>query len=136
MALSGEMTAIVGDSDEAGIQIRTLALRPGAERTPIALPEERVGSIRVRPDGTVAWIACPLGPDADPDEIIISPKPECVRPRRARNRVVLFRPVRGFRDERVRELSVASRIDPRSLRMSATTVSWTRDGRRVRYRYR
>jgi hypothetical protein len=136
MALSGEMTAIVSDTDEQGIQIRTLALRPGAERTPIALPQERVGSIRVRPDGTVAWIACPLGPDADPDKIIVSPKPECVRPRRARNRVVLFRPVRGFRDERVRELSVASRIDPRSLRMSATTVSWTRGGRRVRYRYR
>jgi hypothetical protein len=136
MALSGEMTAIVSDTDEQGIQIQTHALRPGAERTPIALPQERVGSIRVRPDGTVAWIACPLGPHADPDKIIISPKPECVRPRRARNRVVLFRPRRGFRDERVRELSVASRIDPRSLRMSATTVSWTRNGHRVRHRYR
>lgn len=136
MALSGEMTAIVDDSDEAGIQIRTLALRPGAEATPIGRPEERIGSIRVRPDGTVAWIACPLGPDADPDKIIISPKPECVRPRRARNRVLLFRPAQGFRDERLRQLSAASRIDPASLKMNATTVSWMRDGRRVRHRYR
>lgn len=136
MALSGEMTAIVDDSDEAGIHIRTLALRPGAEATPIGRPEERIGSIRVRPDGTVAWIACPLGPDADPDKIIISPKPECVRPRRARNRVLLFRPAQGFRDERIRQLSAASRIDPASLRMNATTVSWTRNGRRVRHRYR
>ncbi len=136
MALSGEMTAIVGDSDEAGIQIRTLALRPGAEATPIGRPEERIGSIRVRPDGTVAWIACPLGPDADPDKIIISPKPECVRPRRARNRVLLFRPAQGFRDERIRELSAASRVDPASLRMNATTVSWTHSGRIMRYRYR
>lgn len=136
MALSGEMTAIVGDSDEAGILIKTLALRPGAEATPIGRPEERIGSIRVRPDGTVAWIACPLGPDADPDELIISPNPECVRPRRARNRVLLFRPAQGFRDERIRQLSAASRIDPASLRMNATTISWTRDGRRVRHRYR
>ena len=136
MALSGEMTTIVGDSDEEGIQIQTLALRPGAERTEIGRPEERVGSIRVRPDGTVAWIACPLGPDADPDKIIISPKPDCVRPRRARNRVLLFRPAKGFRDERVRQLTAASRIDPTSLRMSATTVLWTRSGHRVRYRYR
>jgi len=136
MALSGEMTATVHDSDEAGIQIRTLALRPGAEATPIGRPEERIGSIRVRPDGTVAWIACPLGPDADPDKLIISPKPECVRPRRARNRVLLFRPAQGFRDERIRQLSAASSIDPASLRMNATTVSWTRDGRRVRHRYR
>jgi hypothetical protein len=115
--------------------IACLPRRPGGEATPIGRPEERIGSIRVRPDGTVAWIACPLGPDADPDKII-SRKPECVRPRRARNRVLLFRPAQGFRDERIRQLSAASRIDPASLRMNATTVSWTRSGRRVRYRYR
>lgn len=135
MALSGEMVAIVEDSDESGIRIVIVALRPGAEAIAIGRPEERIGSIRVRPDGTVAWIACPLGPDADPDKIIISPKPECVRPRRARNRVMLFRPAQGFRDERVRQLSAASRIDPASLKMNATTVSWTRNDRRVRHRY-
>ena len=71
-------------------------LRPRAEATPIGRPEERIGSIRVRPDGTVAWIACPLGPDADPDKLIISPKPECVRPRRARNRFCCSNRRRGF----------------------------------------
>ncbi len=71
-----------------------------------------------------------------PAGIIVSPKPECVRPRRARSRVLLFRSAQGFRDERIRQLSAASRIDPASLRMNATTVSWTRSGRRVRYRYR
>jgi hypothetical protein len=71
-----------------------------------------------------------------PAGILVSPKPECVRPRRARSRVLLFRSAQGFRDERIRQLSAASRIDPASLRMNATTVSWTRSGRRVRYRYR
>lgn len=131
MALAGTMSAIViNDSANDFPYIQALDLGPSGYRVVLRRPEERIGSLRIRSDGALAFIACPPGSydAADPP---ISPGTRCKRPSQTRNTVYVALPHR-----QLRRIVRAVQIDPASLRMSDTTLSWRQSGKRRRVLYR
>jgi hypothetical protein len=82
----------------------------------------KVGSLRFRPSGSLAWIACI---EPDPEVFSASRAPNCVRPGRGRKWVM--RKLVGADTAEV--LDSGRQIDPSSLRLSGTHLTW-RHGRR------
>ncbi len=110
------------------IQVRDLsrpsepsALLNGSRGTPRRL--FKVGSLRFRPNGSLAWIACS---ENDAQVFSASRQPNCVRPGRGRTWVV--RKSVGMSKAEV--LDTGRRIDPSSLRLSGSRLTWKKDGRR------
>jgi hypothetical protein len=132
MALSGHFAAVVinDPNRDDPYQVTVIEMVRNGYVRGIRRPEERIGSLRVRPDGAVAFIACPPG-RYDPTDPPITPGPTCMHAGRWRNTVVLALPHRAPRG-----LGRGRRLDPASLQMSNTTVSWLQDGHRRRVRYR
>lgn len=137
MALSGRTAAFVTDGLEDGLVVQSQRLqREGGFFYRVFRPRERIGKLRVRRDGSMAWVSCPVI-DEKPDETLNSPRPNCVRAGRRRNSVYLFTPGDRYpMTAKTRRIGSGRRLDPRSLRMSATTISWVRKGKRRRVVYR
>jgi hypothetical protein len=91
-------------------------------------PPRRVGSLRVRPNGVVAWIACGAKLRIPLDGMKADPRPTCVRPGPSMKRVFVSTP--GPTRTRVRMLARSRGIDPRSLRLGGQTLTWRDRGRR------
>jgi hypothetical protein len=82
----------------------------------------KIGSLRVRSNGSVAWIACPEHQRRD---LTASRRPNCVR---AGSLDSVYRRRVG---SRTRELLDRGRaIDPSSLSLTGTTLSWLHNGRK------
>lgn len=81
----------------------------------------KVGSLRVHPDGGVAWITCP----SDDDSPRGSQRPNCTKAG-ALDRVYALDA--GATKPRLLDRSRA--IDPRSLRRKGDRISWVRAGKR------
>ena len=82
----------------------------------------KVGSLQAKPDGAVAWIACP---ERNRTRAIGLQRPNCVR---AGDYNYVFAD-----DGRRRRLLDRGRgLEPRSLRLAGSTLSWTKNGRRKR----
>jgi hypothetical protein len=84
--------------------------------------DAKVGSLRARPNGSVAWIACRTS-DNIPEEWG-DPRPSCVRPGAVDE-------VRGLRvgESKAETIDVGRGIDPRSLRLKDGRIHWKRHGR-------
>jgi len=131
MALSGTMAAmVINDPNADSPVIQAIDLGPSDYRLVLSRPRERVGSIRVRPDGTLAFISCPPG-RYDPADPPISPGPGCRHAGPRLDTVYIAVAHRGLR-----RVARGHGIDPTSLRLSETTISWRQDGRRRRMAYR
>jgi len=90
---------------------------------PLSYRPVKVGSLRARPNGDVAWIACPeFASDTD---IVGERGPTCVRPGNT-DRVYALDAQSGRRSR----LDLSKRIDPGSLRREGSRVSWIRAGHR------
>lgn len=86
----------------------------------------KVGSLRFRPSGSVAWIACT---ENDPQVFSASRQPNCVRPGRGRKWVMRKR----IGSSKADVLDSGHQIDPSSLRLAGSRLTWKKDGdRRVR----
>lgn len=131
MALNHRTVAVVTDGVVDELVVRSRRLEPEGFDYRVLRPRERIGALRVQPDGSMAWVSCPVI-DEKPDEALVSPRPNCVRAGRSRNRVYLF----TARNRKTRRVGSGQGLNPRSLRMSPTAVSWTRDGIRRRFVYR
>jgi hypothetical protein len=118
--------------DDDGLVINSLKV--GENRNEFwyfqGVPYRRVGSLRVWPEGQVAWITC--GPAMDVTELEfplrVDPRPNCVRPGPSMKRVFLFTPTST--SKRVRQLARSRGIDPRSLRRSGQMFTWRDRGHR------
>jgi hypothetical protein len=92
-------------------------------------PAVKIGSLRVKRNGSMAWIMCPerefpeLGPGPEP----ASRRPNCVKTG-DRNRVYKVEAP----SERPKLLDKGSDIDPSSLRRKGSVISWVADGKRRR----
>lgn len=84
----------------------------------------KVGSLRFRPNGSMAWIACT---ENDPEVFSASRQPNCVRPG-PRGRKWVMRKRVGASTAEV--LDTGDRIDPSSLRLSGSRLVWKEAGRR------
>jgi hypothetical protein len=82
----------------------------------------KVGSLRFRPNGSVAWIACS---ENDRQVFSASRQPNCVRP--GRDRIWVMRKIVGSAKAEV--LDTGRRIDPSSLRLSGQRLTWREAGR-------
>jgi hypothetical protein len=91
----------------------------------ITLPSAKIGSLRLRGKTSVAWIECPLE-DGFADG---NPRPNCVRPGLSRN-AVLKRDSDTSPDRKADLLDEGEGIDPRSLRLGGSTLTWIKDGER------
>lgn len=86
----------------------------------------KVGSLRFRPSGSVAWIACI---EPSPEVFVASRQPNCVRPGRGRKWVMRKR----IGSSKADVLDSGHQIDPNSLRLAGSRLTWKKDGdRRVR----
>ena len=94
----------------------------------VGVEGRRVGSLRVRSDGAVAWISCP-GPQFYGYLLPVA-TPNCVRPGKAFNRVYLL----TAKSRIPRLLDRGSYLDPRSLRRDGRLLTWRRNGKRHTYR--
>lgn len=83
-----------------------------------------VGSLRVKRNLSLAWIVCPGDEDLDG-----SPEPDCVRPHGQQPNAVLTLERNSKRKVLV---DYGRGIDPSSLRISGSMISWTKNGRRRR----
>lgn len=84
--------------------------------------DAKVGSVRIRPNGSMAWIACRTR-DNIPEEWG-DPRPSCVRAG-ANDEVRIM----SAGESRPRTLQIGHAIDPRSLRLRDGRISWTSRGR-------
>ena len=106
-----------------GSQIGT----PGFGR--LGRPAVKVGSLRVRRNGSMAWIACPersdpeLGPGPEP----ASRRPNCVKPGSLDRVYKVEAP-----SAKPRLLDKGRDIDPSSLRRKGSIISWVAGGKRRR----
>lgn len=82
----------------------------------------KLGTVRVRPDLGVAWIACPRRERTNP----LSRAPECTRPGRARNTVF----VAPAGADEARRVDRGRAIDPLSLRLDGRRMTWRHGERR------
>ncbi|WP_411278270.1 hypothetical protein [Gaiella sp.] len=131
MALSGTMAAmVVNDPNFDFPYIRAIDLGPSDYQLQLRRPEEQIGSIRVRRDGTLAFISCPPGryDSANPP---VTPGPTCRHSGRWRDTVYIAVPHRGLR-----RIANSRQLDPASLQLSDTTISWRQSGHRRRILYR
>lgn len=87
----------------------------------------KVGSLRVRGNGSMAWITCPEREFADTDPIPGSRRPNCVRKGSFDRVYKVEAPSR-----RPRLLDQGRDIDPSSLRRSGSRISWVSGGKRRR----
>jgi hypothetical protein len=85
--------------------------------------DAKVGSLRVRPNGSVAWIACRTR-DNVPEEWG-NPRPSCIRPG-AMDEVRIMR----AGESKPVTLEVSRSIAPRSLRLKDGEISWKSHGRK------
>lgn len=83
----------------------------------------KVGSLRFRPNGSLAWIACS---ENQPQVFAASRQPNCVRP--GRGRTWVMRKIVGSGKAEV--LDTGRHIDPSSLRLSGQRLTWREAGRR------
>lgn len=83
----------------------------------------KVGSLRFRPNGSIAWIACS---ENDPQVFSASRQPNCVRPGRGRKWVMR----KSVGSSKAEVLDTGRQIDPSSLRLSGSRLTWKKDGRR------
>lgn len=83
----------------------------------------KVGSLRFRPNGSMAWIACT---ENDPQVFSASRQPNCVRPGRGRKWVMRKR----VGSSKAEVLDSGRQIDPSSLRLAGSRLTWKKDGRR------
>jgi len=83
----------------------------------------RVGSLLFRPNGSVAWIACT---ENDTQVFSASRQPNCVRPGRGRKWVMRKRVGSNKADV----LDTGRQIDPSSLRLAGSRLTWKKDGHR------
>lgn len=83
----------------------------------------KVGSLRFRPSGSVAWIACT---ENDPQVFSASRQPNCVRPGRGRKWVMRKR----VGSNKAEVLDTGQQIDPSSLHLAGSRLTWKKDGRR------
>jgi hypothetical protein len=121
-------------SDAAENSITTIVvqeLRPkSAPRLRLALvrPPLQVGSLRVKSAGAVAWIEC-SGESNGPGD----PRPDCVAPGRSQDNAVVKRDSATDTTtdrQRVDLLAEGRDIDPRSLQLHGSRLSWTQGGKR------
>ena len=82
----------------------------------------KVGSLRFRPNGSIAWIACS---ENDPQVFSASRQPNCVRP--GRDRIWVMRKSVGSAKAEV--LDTGRGIDPSSLRLAGQRLTWIKAGR-------
>lgn len=116
------------NSDPVGTslsRIRVISVRTGREKSfpigndPGGSDLGKVGSLQVTPRASVAWIVCPYGQLSRGD-----PAPHCTRPGyRAR----VWKLERGSTPELLDE---GTDIDPRSLGLRGTRLTWLRGGER------
>ena len=111
------------DGCSTELRVRDLRSFAGISRLAELGPGEhpQLGSIRLKPNGAVAWIACPGDRGAS-----FGSNRLCRRPGVLARVYAMHASV-----ERERLLAVGRRIDPASLRLSGSLLTW-RDGRRVR----
>lgn len=83
----------------------------------------KVGSLRFRPSGSIAWIACT---ENDTQVFSASRQPNCVRPGRGRKWVMRD----GGGSTKAEVLDTGRQIDPSSLRLAGSRLTWRKDGRR------
>jgi hypothetical protein len=87
----------------------------------------KVGSLRVKSNGSMAWIACPESGDPFAADVPASRRPNCVRPGSLDRVYALEAP-----SAKPRLLDKGRDIDPSSLRRKGSVFSWVADGRRRR----
>lgn len=129
VATWAELACVSEGCDETGILIyaRDVAKPSGFDSYNIGggvLPGlAKVGSIRANRQLDLAWIECPSHDKGGwPD-----PKPDCVRAGGGRN--VVAKRIKGSGTSNVR-LDAGPGIDPSSLRLRGSTLTWRKNGRR------
>jgi len=118
-----EVNAVRLDGSPTGKRLPTSGTLPPVPNTG-APGVVLVGSLRVRSDGNVAWIQCPSHQD-DPVYATGNPRPNCVKAGLSINRVY----VEDAGDTRRRLLAKGRNIDPTSLRLYGTKLTWNQGGR-------
>jgi hypothetical protein len=118
---------VAGDGAEAAtttIGIEDLAKPFGKDRL-LDLPifQVKVGSLRLKSNGSIAWIQCPVLANSSVDG---NQRPNCVSAGRSRNSVYK-------RDTLTKQgfdrLDSGRQIDPSSLRLRGSTLSWVNHGK-------
>ena len=107
-------------SDEPTTTVRALRIRSDA----------KVGSLRVRRNGGIAWIQCPPRGGYSVDRGYGDPRPNCTRPGRSVNTVYKHDSDDPDPQGRVR-LDRGRKIDPRSLKLHGSRLTW-REGKKRR----
>lgn len=133
VAVHGTLVAFpvitVGDgaSPEVGLTMSlTDFRRPQRERT-LAFEEGKVGSIVVTSSGRIAWIECALTYSGG-DEITANPRPECVGPGKTTMTIRTGVPKTGIPGREATVIATGRDIDPLSLRLSGTQITWREAG--------
>jgi hypothetical protein len=133
--INGRLIGSAVDLSEAAeneyTSIAVQELRPGAApKLHLALvrPPLQIGSLRVKSAGAVAWIEC-SGESNGPGD----PRPDCVAPGRSRTNGVVKRDSATDTttdSQRVDGLAEGRDIDPRSLQLHGSRLSWLQGGKR------
>jgi hypothetical protein len=137
IGLAGPFLAAAGDScdpEYCDTTVEVTDLRDetdGANRSANAWPgggTAEVPALKLKPNGAVAWIACyaPLGPERGTVTF------RCTVRGRARKRVFVWDRVAG----KPRQVDVGRRIDPESLLLRGSRLTWVNRGERHAARLR
>jgi hypothetical protein len=136
MALSKRIAVTATNGPDDGLSIRITQVTPNGFFYRLHRPRnEHLGGLRATADGHVAWVSCPL-PNVPDRPYLISPEPNCVRAGPANDKVFLFTPARPGHPEGFKRIGQGHHLNPRSIHMSSSTVSWCQDRHRVRFIYR
>lgn len=128
----GRVDGSDGGSCFSTVKVRNFDIGDDVNASPAGPPGRslvKVGSLRVKANGSVAWIACP---ERHRKRAIGRRGPNCVRPGDF-NYVLADQ---GGSRRRPLILARGRGIDPDSLRLAGSTLSWNRNGRRVRAKLR
>jgi len=123
----GECSTVVNVDDVSDTQ--TAGAPPAPHRTVSAGAKHhrwvKVGSLRVRPNGAVAWVACPHRDGPPPGQRFEATQaPNCLRPG---DRDIVFK--LDSTSSRRQVLDRGRGIDPSSLRLKGDRVSWLHGGK-------
>jgi hypothetical protein len=123
--------AVIGEADEPGttsIEIEDLAKPQGSARIlEFGLGSYKIGSLRLKSDASVAWIQCPVLNNQVENG---SPQPNCVSPGHSVNAVYKRDKATNLNSAQADLLDQGKGIDPRSLRLRGSTLSWIDNGAR------
>jgi hypothetical protein len=115
------------DLERVVLEVADLTKPESAGRFVLDLGEDKVGSLRLKSDGAVAWIQCPV---LDNHSVTGSPRPNCLGAGRSVNTVYKLDAGSDRSEGDVMALDHGKQVDPGSLQLHGSTLTWVKKGER------